>query len=145
MTPVRALDVAAYLVELAAGVDENDLTNLKLQKLLYLGQKQHIAQSGSALFEDEIEAWQYGPVVPAVYHAYKACGPFPITLFDVPAAHGALDDDAKAFIRGIWESYGIYSASYLVSLTHRPGSPWHRQFYSDSGSRVISPEMLRDC
>jgi len=34
MNSIKALDIAKYLIELAAKIDENDLTNLKLQKLL---------------------------------------------------------------------------------------------------------------
>ena len=41
----------------------NDLTNLKLQKILYFAQAEHLKKYNQKLFNQDIEAWQYGPVV----------------------------------------------------------------------------------
>ena len=47
------------------------ISNLKLQKLLYFIQAAFLVEKGHACFPDEIEAWDFGPVVPAVYYKYK--------------------------------------------------------------------------
>ena len=51
-----------------------DLTNLKLNKLVYYAQVESIRRTGNLLFDDAIEAWQYGPVEPLVYHTFKKYG-----------------------------------------------------------------------
>ena len=145
MPPVSALSIAAYFVELAGENNENDLTNLKLQKLLYFAQCDHLKKHGEPLFSDTIEAWPYGPVVPAVYDAYKSCGAFPITVFDAPEDVGtteALENDTKTFVRTIWDRFGRFSASYLVSLTHQKNGPWDRVFHSPFSSKAIPIELL---
>src|SRR5258708_40323860 len=64
----RALSVAKELVRLSFAGDEKDpLTNLRLQKLLYYAQAWSLVLRESELFPEEIQAWRWGPVVPAVY------------------------------------------------------------------------------
>ena len=74
MPKLSALDISLYFIQLASKIDENDLTNLKLQKLLYLAQGRYMAKTGKQLFSDQIEAWSLGPVVRTVYDTYKVCG-----------------------------------------------------------------------
>lgn len=62
------VEVAEYII----GVMPVD--NLKLQKLLYYCQGIHLKVVDTPLFNDVIEAWRYGPVVPSVYHKYKHFG-----------------------------------------------------------------------
>ncbi len=56
------------------------ISNLKLQKMLYYMQGFFIAVFDKKLFEEPIEAWQYGPVVRAVYFHFKEFGPAAIML-----------------------------------------------------------------
>lgn len=137
-----ASEIANYFIELASRVDENDLTNLKLQKLLYFAQGKYLAETGKPLFEDKIEAWQYGPVVRNIYMNFKACGSFPITAFDKPVKKANIDDQTKKFLEGIWNSYAKYSANYLVKETHKNGSPW-KEIYDPSIDKEIPQELLK--
>ena len=79
-------DVADFFVYLANQLEDDQISNLKLNKLLYYAQGTHLARTGKPLFENAIEAWQYGPVVPEVYQKYKACGKNPI-----PSPDGDID------------------------------------------------------
>ena len=121
---VAAKDVANCFIELASNEDENDLTNLKLQKLLYFAQGHYLAKEKQPLFEEPIEAWSLGPVVKDVYNQFKHCGAFPITAFDKGVEKSTLPKETKGFIGEIWEEYGKYSAEHLVDLTHSDNSPW---------------------
>ena len=56
------------------------ISNLQLQKILYYLQVYFIQHEGIPLFEDEIEAWQFGPVIPEVYYEYCGFGGFEIQL-----------------------------------------------------------------
>ena len=73
-----AVDVARWFIShnhVKAMLDEaDDISNLKLQKLLYYAQGAVLAITGSPLFDDDIVAWEHGPVVPTVYHLYKHNG-----------------------------------------------------------------------
>ena len=71
-----AMEVANYIIWFVNNkTDNRDLTPLKLQKILYYVQANYLAtHNGVALFDDSIEKWQYGPVVPSVYHEFKDFG-----------------------------------------------------------------------
>ena len=72
----KASDIAKVLISRAehASGGEELMTNMKLQKMLYYQQGFHLAYFGTPLFDEEIEAWMYGPVVPSVYDEYKNYG-----------------------------------------------------------------------
>lgn len=139
---MKALDVASYFVQLANDTPEHDLTNLKLQKLLYYAQGKYLARNdGQPLFDDKVEAWQYGPVVAEAYHAFKACGNFPVTVFDISYRATPLSDQTKQFVAEIWESIGRkYSGSYLVGKTHANGTPW-KMVFNESDRNIEIPRL----
>jgi len=70
-----AQDVARWFLRRNDIEDKNggadDITDLKLQKLLYYAQGMSLGMRGTCMFADPIEAWQHGPVVPHVYQIYK--------------------------------------------------------------------------
>jgi len=138
---LSALDVANYFIQVSSQDDEPDLTNLKLQKLLYFAQGKYLAEFDKPLFEDNIEAWNYGPVVGAVYHQFKHCGPFPITAFDTNSVVN-LADDKEQFLNQIWKKYAKYSAEYLVDITHKKNGPWQKH-YQHGQNNVIPQNELR--
>lgn len=67
----NALTVAKYIIKRCNDTNRI-ISNLKLQKLLYFVQAEFLVTTTHACFPEEIEAWDFGPVVPEVYHRYKA-------------------------------------------------------------------------
>lgn len=61
-----AIDVARYII-LYCKEKEYPISNLKLQKLLYSVQAQFLITKRDPAFLEEIEAWDFGPVVPEVF------------------------------------------------------------------------------
>lgn len=123
--------IASYFIKKANRMSEgnedfdgnNDLTNLKLQKILYFTQAEYFKKNKKALFNDEIEAWQYGPVVKSVYDWLKGCGAYVITEMDVQLCDtDKIPEDTKEFLDKIWDKYSNLSAWKLVNETHRPDS-----------------------
>lgn len=113
-----ALTVVNYFLALQEAEDAGDaLTNLKLQKLLYYSQAYHLGATGEPLFPEKVEAWQHGPVVPDVYHSFKAHGANPI-----PLAEGfetsTIDEPIQQHLNEIWELFGQFSAWKLRNMTH---------------------------
>jgi len=68
---ISVLKVASYLTERYLRVYGQKMDEMKLHKLLYFTQKECIIQLGEPMFEEEMRAWKYGPVVPCVRQAYK--------------------------------------------------------------------------
>jgi uncharacterized phage-associated protein len=137
-TMATAHDVANYFLSLADEEGE-PLSNLKLQKLLYYAQGFSIALTGEALFSERIEAWTHGPVVPDVYHSFKAHGSGPIpsnNKFD-PMSVGA---GTRELLDEIHEVYGQYSAWKLRNMTHDE-APW-ADAYKVGPSSTISHKAL---
>ena len=64
---ITARTAALYLLS-KQDSEEPDISNLKLLKLLYYAQGTFLALYGRPLFNESIEAWLHGPVVPDVYH-----------------------------------------------------------------------------
>jgi uncharacterized phage-associated protein len=117
-----ALNVARYLVRLAAAEDEPEyLCPLRVQKLLYYVQGWSLGLRGKPVFAERIEAWANGPVVPNVYQAFKKYGARPIPE-DVPEAVG-LDAKDKEVTEAVWNAYKQYSAISLRNMTHGE-APW---------------------
>ena len=96
----KALDIAKKLIKLADYDTANggdNLTNLRLQKLLYYEQGYHLAQFGTTLFDEEIEAWMYGLVVPSVYEYYHPNGSKPLPVPEDNELITMTDDEEVMF------------------------------------------------
>lgn len=113
-------DVAKMFIILG---DEDGISNLKLQKLVYYAQGFYLALYDEALFDDNIEAWAHGPVVPVVYHEYKSSGKLPIELGSPFNAHVCLTKQEISHIETIFDVFGQFSAWKLRNMTHEE-SPW---------------------
>ena len=137
-------NVAKYLIyrasqELVGDNQEREgITNLKLQKVLYFVQAYYLAKLGRPLFSDKIEAWEYGPVVPAVYRKYRGHVSNPIISEEDKSS---LSDEDKKVVQKIWDTFGGYSASRLVDITHAH-SPWKEA--SQTSTKVITNKSLKE-
>jgi uncharacterized phage-associated protein len=109
------------------------VSNLKLQKLLFLCHAFYLVNTGRPLVRGSFEAWQYGPVHREAYDAFKSFGAQPITndadKFDpVTGTRKPLtlpeDRDVLDVVHKVIEFYGGKSPSELVRLTHAEEGPW---------------------
>lgn len=108
-------DVAKYILQ-----QQGEMTTMKLQKLVYYSQAWSLVWDSKPLFDDRIEAWASGPVVPSLYQVHK--GSFLInTLPDGEA--GNLDKEQKETINAVLKAYGSKPAQWLADLTHME-NPW---------------------
>lgn len=133
---MKALEIAsAFIVN---NRSDAGLTNLKLNKLLYFAQVESLRRRGVVLFEDAIEAWQYGPVVPAVYRAFKLFGSSTITSAPMVPQ---LTMDELGIVDYVAGTYGKMTAFDLVSLSHRPDGAWSR-VYDQNNDREITVQDI---
>ena len=115
--------IADYFISKVDREAGDDITHLKLQKLVYYAQAWHLAMHGKALFNNKLEAWLHGPVCRDIYERFRrlSWNPIPATA-TVTNVH-ALDDETHAFLEEVWETYGQFSATKLEQLTHEE-APW---------------------
>lgn len=137
----KALDIAKKLICLAQNDEPNGgelLTNLKLQKLLYYQQGFHLAFFGTPLFEESVESWMYGPVVPSVYDEYSKYGSasIPVTTEAI-----TLTDDEERLFTEVFDAYREFSAIGLMNKTHSE-RPWIEAVPHDRGT-VISQDSMK--
>ena len=114
----KALDIAKKLIFKAQNDEPNGgerLTNLKLQKLLYYQQGYHLAAFGTPLFAEDVEAWMYGPVVPAVYDVFSAYGSSALPVVDTEVS---LSEEEEVLFCQVYDAYREFSAIGLMNRTH---------------------------
>lgn len=112
------------------------ITNMKLQKLLYYEQGYHLAYFGTPLFDEEIEAWQYGPVVPAVYEKYKVFHDKPIMPED---GEVSISGEHYELFYNVFQFFNKFSAFGLMEKTHNE-EPWLKTY--EQGAYNIIPKDL---
>ncbi|MBY5341453.1 DUF4065 domain-containing protein [Rhizobium leguminosarum bv. viciae] len=109
------------------------LSNLVLQKLLYFAHGIYLVQTKTPLVSGYFEAWQFGPVHPAAYRAFKEAGSLPIAfrgtgkdaLTGRPRFLQTPDDPRLVgLMQQVLNSYGRMPPGRLVDLSHAKDSPW---------------------
>ncbi len=125
MRILNAREVAQYLLsnQYAAGASER-ITNMKLQKLCYYAQGLALVKLQHPLFSEDIEHWQHGPVVPALWREYKGFGGNPIPIPDKALGVGSLDVDVKRLLDQVINDYGHLTAWELRNQSHSE-PPWN--------------------
>ncbi|MDD4358754.1 MAG: DUF4065 domain-containing protein [Candidatus Pacebacteria bacterium] len=143
---IDVFDVANYFIHLSLKnkVDDDGtvegITHLKLQKILYFAQCAYLSLYNKPLFDDEIKAWQYGPVISSIYDKYKV-QENKILQKDKNFNENTLDEDIKDFLDDIWNYFSKFSTTELVNITHMH-APWKNAYTGDKDS-VIENEVLR--
>jgi uncharacterized phage-associated protein len=139
--------------------ETRDLTHLKIQKLLYFAQGFFLANYDKPLFEEDIEAWKYGPVVNPVYQALKRYNENNITepingfyLSDTKLATGIPKIESNdylvlTFLIEFWNIYKPIPVWRLVNITHMKDSPWQQIIDTiisgQTTNQVIPKELIK--
>lgn len=113
-------EIAKWFINHADRSAGDDMTHLKLQKLIYFAQAWHLANLNRPLFEEDMQAWTHGPVVPSVWQAYRSH-----QWGSIPPLDGEpdVDKNVAGYLDTIYEKYGKFSAKALERLTHEH-EPW---------------------
>lgn len=124
-----------------------NISNLKLQKLLYLIQAYFLVKLGKKCFDARIEAWAFGPVVPDAYQVFKQYGGCNIPTINDDRIGAIIEEcdfkkEDKKIITDIVDTFSDYSASALVTLTHRQ-DPW-RNAYQEGMNNPISEKAIKE-
>lgn len=122
-------------------------TPLELIKLTYLAHGWSFAILKGPLVDEPVEAWQYGPVFPKLYHALKAYGQSPVEI--VPKCYReqteqgiCLESEERDLVKDVYETYKHLNGPQLIDLTHKKGSPWSKTW--KFLNREIKPEVISE-
>jgi uncharacterized phage-associated protein len=136
---VPALSAARTLCELRGW----KLSNLAIQKILYLAHMYHLGTHGRPLIDENFEAWDYGPVIPSVYRHARGFGSGPVgNVFHwVPevspntAEYNTLSEVA--------ELTRNYSSGQLVNITHWEDGAWASRYLPGFKGVTIPDEAIK--
>jgi uncharacterized phage-associated protein len=149
----RAVEIAnAFLARPGA---MGALTQMQLQKLVFIAHGWSLALTGNPLVSDQFEAWEFGPVSRDLYEHTKYFGRFTIDRLIRPgddiAATFFLNGDRQArgepyqahltaseaeMVSRVFRRYGRLSGQALSRLTHQPGTPWNAAYRRGRNSRI---------
>lgn len=159
-TSYDALDVARHIINYVNNKG-GAISNLKLQKLLYFIQGFFLILKKKPCFKDDIEAWDFGPVVPNVYFEFRKYGSGSIPKIETIYKFSILEDfgdelgisgekyedkinleDAQ-LIDDVVNALKNHSASALVTMTHKQ-DPWKNTYEKHNIHNVISIDCISD-
>lgn len=123
-------DVARYML-FRAHEDGELVSPLKMQKIVYYAYVWTLVKNKKKLFEEPIEAWPNGPVIPSLYQNLKKYGSSPIgdefiginSQDDLDLLVSKFPREVKTTLDEVYEEYSPKSAFELVVSTHGE-KPW---------------------
>lgn len=152
----NVIDVSRHVINYSNEKDYG-VSNLKLQKLLYFIQAYFLLTKKEVCFNEKIEAWDLGPVVPVAYREFKQFGSSNIPSITyviekdydniwnskvIPFYDVVVSDNDKKLMNAVVDKFSEYSASDLVRLTHRQ-KPWI-DAYVPKGNNEITIDSIKE-
>ena len=134
------------------------IDQMKLQKLVFYSHAWWLAYNGTPMFDDDVFAWPWGPVIPPLYFEFMEFGKNPIVNKRatelVRVGPGATDfqirqpepppAQIRSFLESVWNTHKALSGIQLSNATHAPGEPWTivKQQYGTLDSKPPIPNSL---
>lgn len=137
-----SITVANRLLDRAAKKNDS-LTPMQVLKLVYIAHGWTLGLLGKPLIKDEVQAWEYGPVIPRLYGAMRHFrsnpveGPLAAPKEEIADAEGSIIDQ-------VYDKYGSHSGPALSRLTHLPNSPWDVTYRPGLFGVVIPNDIIED-
>jgi uncharacterized phage-associated protein len=121
------------------------LTNMELQKLVYIAHGYSLALLDRPLVKQHVEAWRYGPVIPDLYHALRQYGSGNVRSLINLIPEEALSETDTKLVESVLSAYGQFSGPQLSTMTHREGTPWREVYEPDASfhSDIIPDRLIK--
>lgn len=118
------------------------LSNLELQKLLYLSHMLHLGRHDEPLISEHFEAWNYGPVAPSLYHRVKIFGSSPVgNVFH--SVEDLADGTEVDVLDEAVDQLGHARPGKLVAITHWDQGAWAKHYRPGVRGVVIPNQDIR--
>lgn len=118
--------------------DKEPITNLELQKMLYLIQREFLRVKGKPAFTESIEAWDFGPAIPSVYYYFSGAGAMSISICDMENIL-EIDETDKRIIDRLIESKRGLMPWELSADINRKGGAWDKTYRDGDGNKAVIP------
>ena len=143
MIPLPSIFIAEHILWRR---DRDNITTspMQLLKLVYLSHGWMLGVYEKELIKDRIEAWQYGPVIPQLYHLYKVYGGDNIVERGIDHSEDIGDEKYIGLVNRVLGFYKGYSAVRLSSITHENNSPWDLTVRRVGIGAVIDNDLIRE-
>jgi uncharacterized phage-associated protein len=138
--PLSAMQAARQICEHGSW----KVTNLSLQKILYISQMLFMGENGgSRLIDTEFEAWDYGPVSPEIYRCVRMFGANPIqdVFFFEPRSHDGL---RESYLHNVSTYLTGKKAGELVAITHWKDGAWAKNYRPGAHGTAIPDADIVD-
>src|SRR4051812_40137322 len=101
-----ALDIARWFINATDRESGDDITHLKVQKLVYYAQAWSLAYFDRPLFDEDMQAWAHGPVAPTVWEQFKGLG---FSSIPEQRVRRKIDGDAARLLAAVQRKYGVFT------------------------------------
>lgn len=132
------LELSKYIVSKCIQ-DDCPITNLQLQRILYLVQLEFLQKRDCPAFDDSIQAWSFGPVIPKVYYYFCGFGAMPIS--HLYGKH-EIASDGKELVDNIVEAKRELPPWILCTETNKNNGAWDKTYRNGAGNEDIIPVSL---
>lgn len=127
-------------------ISDYSVTNLKLNRLLYYAYGINLVLNDVEKVDEQLEAWDYGPVFSSVYQAFKKYVNQPIEeLCNIHFHDNSLKSDTKIYeiITATYNKYGYLGEFDLVNRTHAEGTPWSKIYTPNQNNLIIDDDIIK--
>jgi uncharacterized phage-associated protein len=143
----KVTDIAKYFIK--KGIDDGDpITQLKLQKIIYIAHGFHLAIKEKELFKEKIKAWKFGPVVPELYKIYSIYGNSPIDnsfeFLTGSLENFNIDNDKISLLDQVWNITKNLNTTQLVNWTHAKDGPWYKYYKEGELDTVLPNDEIKE-
>jgi uncharacterized phage-associated protein len=138
-------DVADYILTLSCPEEGDLMSNLKIQKLCYYAAGVAAAlreDNSQPLFDEDVQAWLHGPVVPSLYRRFKEHGDGAIPCESIEVELDNFHPSDRFLLESIYENFAQYSGWKLRQMTHDE-PPW-KNAYVEGKNKVITLDSMSD-
>lgn len=119
------------------------ITPMQLLKLVYIAHGWMLGLYGRPLIRDEVQAWQYGPVIPRLYNAIRQYRSQPVQG-PIGCDNEVLDQQEASVIDQVYDIYGGLTGPQLSRMTHANSTPWQMTYRPNEFGIVISNDVIED-
>lgn len=140
---MKATDVADFFISLGNAENEDPMTNMRINKLMYFAQGWHLQRFGKPLFSEPIKAWKYGPVIESIYGKYHSYGRNIITESSPKFNISSFSAEDIQLILDVYNKYRGLSTSRLVEKSHEENTPWAK-IYEEGKNKTIPNSLIKE-
>ena len=112
-----------------------------MQKVLYFAHMRYLGIEKKRLIDEDFQAWEYGPVLPSLYHRVKVAGRNPVHKVLFLWEDPELEEDSieYRYLKDTYEAMKDIEPGQMINISHCEGGAWD-EVYEMGTRNIIIPE-----